>query len=70
MANYAFGSSRALRSKLAPDHGGGIKLGQLWSTLLEGGLSLLPRTGTSGKEDCAMCHTPPTWTTHYFLQVL
>lgn len=73
MADYAFGSSRALRSKLVPGRGGGIKLGQLWSTLLEGSGSTaflsFPKTGTTGKEDCAMCHTP-TWTVYYFLQVL
>lgn len=47
MANSACGSSRALRSKLVPGRGGGIKLGQLWSTpsggFREHGLSLLPQ---------------------------
>lgn len=47
MADYAFGSTRALRSKLVPGHGGGTKLGQLVvhpsGGFRERGLSLLPQ---------------------------
>lgn len=54
MANSTYGSSRALRSKLVPGCGGGIRLGQLGSTppggFREHGLSLLPQNRYNWKE--------------------
>lgn len=63
MANDTYGSSRALRSKLAPGRGGGIKQG-LWLPLLEGSEDMaflsFTWTGATEKEDCGVCITHHT----------